>query len=317
MMESQMANYSIAVHGGAGTILKKDLTPELEKEYADGLEKAVKAGNEVLAREGTALDAVETALIVLEDNPLFNAGRGAVFTHSGTHELDASIMEGKTLAAGAVTCVRNVKNPVSLARKVMEKSEHVMLCGIGAESFAREEGILFETDEYFFTEQRYNQWQDLRETRQVQLDHTESTKFGTAGAVALDKHGNVAAATSTGGMTNKQFNRIGDTPIIGAGTYANNDSCAISCTGHGEFFIRAVAAYDVACLMEYNGLSLKEACEKVVLDKLVKLGGEGGLIGVDAKGNVALVFNTEGMYRAWQVGDGKVQIGIYKDQVIR
>jgi beta-aspartyl-peptidase (threonine type) len=312
-----MAKHTIAVHGGAGTILRKHLTPELEKEYADGLEQAVKAGHAILSREGSALDAVETALMVLEDNPLFNAGKGAVFNHSGTHELDASIMDGSTLAAGAVTCVKNVKNPVSLARLVMEKSPHVMLCGIGAEAFAREQGIIFEPDEYFYTEQRYTQWIDLKNTTRVELDHTENTKFGTAGAVALDMHGNLAAATSTGGMTNKQFNRIGDTPIIGAGTYANNETCAISCTGHGEFFIRAVVAHDVASLMAYAGLSLREACEKVVLEKLVKLGGEGGLIAADKEGNVALVFNSEGMYRAWQVGDEKIQIGIYRDQVIR
>jgi beta-aspartyl-peptidase (threonine type) len=311
-----MKKYSIAVHGGAGTILKKDLTPELERDYAHGLQNAIKAGHSILSKKGSALDAVEKALMVLEDNPLFNAGKGAVFNHSGGHELDASIMDGSTLAAGAVTCVKNVKNPIALARLVMEKSQHVLLCGEGAEAFAHEQGVIFESDEYFFTEQRYQQWQDLMHTDRVELDHTENTKFGTAGAVALDIHGNVAAATSTGGMTNKQFNRIGDTPIIGSGTYANNATCAISCTGHGEFFIRSVVAHDVSALMEYAGLSLRDACEKVVLDKLVKIGGEGGLIAVDREGNVSLVFNSEGMYRAWQVEDEKIQIGIYRDQVI-
>lgn len=312
-----MTRYSIAVHGGAGTILRKNLTPEMEKEYADGLEQSVKAGHAILARGGSALDAVEAALVVLEDNPLFNAGRGAVFNHDGSHELDASIMDGRTLAAGAAACVWNVKNPVKLARTIMEKSPHVMLFGKGAEAFARQQDIAFEPDEYFFTQHRYEQWQELRDSTRVELDHTESTKFGTAGAVALDSHGNLAAATSTGGMTNKQFNRVGDTPVIGAGTYADNASCAVSCTGHGEYFIRAVAAYDVSCLMRYRGLNLREACEQVVLDKLVKMGGEGGLIAVDRDGNAALVFNTEGMYRAWQIGDETIQTGIYKEQVIR
>jgi beta-aspartyl-peptidase (threonine type) len=307
-----MPKFSIAIHGGAGTILREHLTPVLEKEYKDGLHEALKKGYDMLQNGSAALDTVEAALKVLEDNPLFNAGRGSVFNHSGEHEMDASIMDGKTLRAGAVSCVKFVRNPIVLARVVMEQSQHVLLCGSGAEEFALEQKLSLENKDYFFTEQRYQQWLDIRDTEKVQLDHTENTKFGTAGVVALDQNGDLAAATSTGGMTNKRYNRIGDTPIIGAGTYANNATCAISCTGHGEFFIRAVAAYDVSCLMEYSSLTLQQACEKVVLDKLYKMGGEGGLIGVDALGNIALVFNSAGMYRGWQTEGNEPQVDIYK-----
>ncbi|MGZ5242299.1 MAG: isoaspartyl peptidase/L-asparaginase family protein [Bacteroidia bacterium] len=307
-----MSKFSIAIHGGAGTILRSHLTPEMEKDYLDGLHAALKKGYEMLSNGSAALDVAEATLKVLEDNPLFNAGKGSVFNHSGEHEMDASIMCGKTLRAGAVSCVKFVRNPVALARAVMEQSPHVFLCGSGAEEFALEQKLPFESKEYFYTEQRYQQWIDIRDTEKVQLDHTENTKFGTAGVVVYDQYGDLSAATSTGGMTNKRYNRIGDTPIIGAGTYANNNTCAISCTGHGEFFIRAVVAYDVSCLMEYGGLSLQQACEKVVLDKLNKLGGEGGLIGVDKAGNVALVFNSMGMYRGWQTEGEAPQAGIYK-----
>jgi beta-aspartyl-peptidase (threonine type) len=245
----------------------------------------------------------------LEDSPLFNAGKGSVFTNTGKHEMDASLMKGDTLEAGGVAGISLVRNPILLARAVMEKTEHVLLCGVGAEEFARQTGAKFEEEEYFFVEHRHKQWKQS-EGDKTSMDHNDK-KFGTVGAVALDSFGNLAAGTSTGGMTNKKFGRVGDTPIIGAGTYANNKTCAISCTGNGEFFIRGVVAYDVSCLMEYKGLSLKDACDIVVNEKLIKIGGEGGLIALDTKGNIELVFNSEGMYRAMMQGD-KVSVMIYK-----
>jgi beta-aspartyl-peptidase (threonine type) len=257
-------------------------------------------------------------VIDLENNILFNAGKGSVFTNTGTHEMDASIMDGRDLSAGAVAAVKNIRNPIELAFTVMKKSEHVFLIGNGAEEFAKQNGIAFEPDEYFYSESRYKQWQKVKDTDVTALDHNISTseseekKFGTVGAVACDANGNLAAATSTGGMTNKQFGRVGDSPMIGAGTYANNKTCAISCTGHGEPFIRAVTAYDVSCLMEYKGLSLDEAMNIVVNDKLVKIEGDGGMIGVDAKGNAALIFNSEGMYRGFYSSDGRREAAIYK-----
>jgi beta-aspartyl-peptidase (threonine type) len=308
--------HGIAIHGGAGTILRSLMTPEKEAQYILGLQQAVAKGNAVLTKGGSSLDAVETAVMSMENFPLFNAGKGAVFTNKGTHEMDASIMDGATLEAGAVSCISNVQNPIHLARVVKEKSGHVFLCGLEAEVFAKQMNLPFQPTEYFFEEGRYKQWQEVKDSDGYQLDHTvnsgEGKKFGTVGAVALDKYGNIAAATSTGGMTNKRFGRIGDTPMIGAGTYANNNTCAISCTGHGEFFIRAVVAYDISCLMEYKGYSLKQACDFVVKDKLVKFGGEGGLIAIDTKGNIELPFNSEGMYRAWQKDDGEAQIRIYE-----
>lgn len=314
-----MMKTAIAIHGGAGTILRSEMTPEKETKYRKGLEVSILAGSSILENGGSALDAVEAAVKVLEDNVLFNAGRGAVFTGDGKNEMDASIMWGKDLTAGAVAEVRNVKNPIVLARTVMEKSGHVFLCGRGAEAFAKENGLVFESDEYFFTQLRYDQWQQLKNSGEYALDHSpepdpkvKNNKFGTVGAVALDKNGNIAAATSTGGMTNKRFGRVGDSPIIGAGTYANNNTCAVSCTGHGEFFIRAVVAYDVSCLMEYKGLSLEDACNKVVMDKLVKMGGEGGLIALDRKGNISLTFNSEGMYRAYKKSGEEPVISIYR-----
>ncbi|MBK9401565.1 MAG: isoaspartyl peptidase/L-asparaginase [Bacteroidetes bacterium] len=310
-----MSTYSLAIHGGAGTITRNSLTAEKEQHYRDALLEALVAGESILKSGGSALDAVMQAVMSLEDCPLFNAGRGSVFTATGQHEMDASIMRGDTLDAGAVAGVKGIKNPVVLARAVMEQSEHVMLSGLGAETFAKETGIAFESEKYFYTEQRFQQLQEAIREGKVQLDHTlsENKKFGTVGAVAKDQQGNLAAATSTGGMTNKKFNRIGDSPIIGAGTYANNKTCAVSCTGHGEFFIRAVVAYDISCLMEYKGLSLEEACRIVVHDKLVKSGGEGGLIAVDYSGNISLPFNSEGMYRGWLTEKDRPQTAIYKE----
>lgn len=307
-----MSNYAIAIHGGAGTILKSSMTSEKETAYQEGLEEALMKGHTVLSKGGSALDAVIAATVVLENNPLFNAGKGSVFTHEGKHEMDASLMNGKDLTAGAVAGVQSVRNPVLLAQLVMEKTEHVFLYGAGAEELAKKYNLPFEKEEYFKDTFRYDQWIAVREHERSFLDHTDEKKFGTVGAVALDQHGNVAAATSTGGMTNKRYNRIGDTPVIGSGTYANNTTCAVSCTGHGEYFLRSVVAYDVSCLMEYKGFSLKQACDMVVNDKLVKFGGEGGLIAVDRNGNIELPFNSEGMYRASKKNSEAPFIGIYR-----
>jgi len=315
-----MSKYTLALHGGAGTILKQDMTPDLEAAYLAGLEDALKAGYAVLEEGGTAINAVKATVVVLEDNMLFNAGRGSVFTKKGLQEMDAAIMDGLTLNAGAVAGVRNVRNPIELAMEVMRNSNHVFLSGKGANDFAIKQGIKLEPDEFFFSQFRYDQWKAIRDSDNYALDHTHQEleelmrdkKFGTVGAVACDAQGNIAAATSTGGMTNKKYGRIGDSPLIGAGTYANNKTCAISATGHGEPFIRGVAAYDVSCLMEYKGLSLHEAMNIVVNDKLVKLDGEGGMIGVDAQGNAAMIFNSAGMYRAMRNSDGEGEVAIYK-----
>lgn len=306
--------FALAIHGGAGTIDPASLTPEKQLMYENGLKSALLAGYKILGKGGTALDAVSLAVIELENCPLFNAGRGAVFNHEGKHELDASIMDGKTLAAGAVTCVRGVVNPVLLARTVMEKSEHVLLCGEGAETFARAQGVEFAADDYFYDEFRWQQWQMVRDSDGFHLDHSVQTekKFGTVGAVALDASGHLAAATSTGGMTNKRWGRVGDTPIIGAGTYANDNTCAVSCTGHGELFMKGVVAYDISCLMEYRHLTLAEACDMVVMDKLVKTGGEGGVIALDRSGEPVLAFNSPGMYRGWILPDGTAHTAIYR-----
>ncbi|NWK66598.1 MAG: isoaspartyl peptidase/L-asparaginase [Sediminibacterium sp. Gen4] len=313
-------NFTIVVHGGAGTILKEDMTPELEKAYQEGLQQALDASYAVLEKGGTAVNAVKAAIVVLEDNVLFNAGRGSVFTKKGLQEMDAAIMDGIDLSAGAVAAVRNVRNPIELATEVMRNSNHVFLSGKGANDFAIKQGIKLEPDEYFFSQFRYDQWKAIRDSDNYSLDHTNhqleelmrDKKFGTVGAVACDVHGNIAGATSTGGMTNKKYGRIGDSPLIGSGTYANNKTCAISCTGHGEMFIRTVASYDVSCLMEYKGYSLQEAMEIVVHDKLMKLQGEGGMIGVDAKGNAAMVFNSAGMYRGLKNSAGRNEVLIYK-----
>jgi len=311
-----MNKHAIAIHGGAGTILRALMTPEKEAQYKQGLQNALLAGNEILSAGGSSLDAVEAAVMSMENFPLFNAGKGAVFTNKGTHEMDASIMEGKNLEAGAVSGISNVQNPVRLAKIIMQKSGHVFLQGSDAELFAKTMNLPFQNNEYFYTAERYKQWQDVKDTDGYQLDHTVletgEKKFGTVGAVALDIHENLAAATSTGGMTNKRFGRVGDSPIIGAGTYANNNTCAISCTGHGEFFMRAVVAYDISCLMEYKGYTLQQACNYVVKDKLVKMGGEGGLIGLDVFGNVELCFNSDGMYRGYLKQGENPFIGIYE-----
>ena len=316
-----MQPFSIAIHGGAGTILKDDMTLELEKAYLQGLQEALDGGYAVLEEGGAATNAVKAAIVILEDNLLFNAGRGSVFTKKGVQEMDAAIMDGKELNAGAVAGVRNVRNPIELAAEVMNNSNHVFLSGKGANDFAIKQGIKLEPDEFFFSKFRYDQWKAMRDSDSYSLDHThqgleelmKDKKFGTVGAVACDQEGNIAAATSTGGMTNKKYGRIGDSPIIGAGTYANNKTCAISCTGHGEPFICAVAAHDVSCLMEYKGLTLEDAMNEVVHKKLVAMHGEGGMIGIDAKGNTSMMFNSAGMYRGFKKSDGKNYVAIYKD----
>jgi L-asparaginase / beta-aspartyl-peptidase len=315
-----MSKYSLVIHGGAGTILKDEMTEELERAYLEGLQDALDAGYAILEEGGSAANAVKTAIVVLEDNILFNAGKGSVFTKKGVQEMDAAIMDGATLKAGAIAGVRNIRNPIELATEVMLNSNHVFLSGKGANDFAIKQGIKLEPDEYFFSQFRYDQWKAMRDSDNYSLDHThqrleelmKDKKMGTVGAVACDADGNIAAATSTGGMTNKKYGRIGDSPIIGSGTYANNKTCAISCTGHGEPFLRAVAAYDVSCLMEYKGLSLYEAMDKVVNDKLLKMDGEGGMIGVDAKGNIAMVLNCAGMYRGYKSSNKTGEVAIYK-----
>lgn len=303
---------ALAIHGGAGTIRRAEMSAEREAAYRDVLQRALQSGWNVLCDGGAALDAVERAVIVLEDDPLFNAGRGSVFTNDRTHEMDAAVMSGDDLRAGAVAAVSGIKNPVALARRVMDETEHVLLCGHGAEKFAREAGCEFAPPEYFFDQWRYEQLLEARREDSVRLDHATTKKFGTVGAVACDARGSLAAATSTGGMTNKRFGRIGDTAIIGAGTYADNRTCAVSCTGHGEFFMRTVTAYDAACLMKYKGLSLADACHEVVNHTLHEMGGEGGLIAVDRHGNLALPFNSEGMYRAWVTSGSEMRVAIYQ-----
>lgn len=317
--EAKMDNYLLVIHGGAGTILKKDMTPELEQAYLQNLTQALEKGYTILQRGGTSLDAVEAAILVLEDSPLFNAGKGSVFTRVGTNEMDAAIMDGKTLKAGAVAGVTTIKNPIRAARKVMENSPHVFLIGRGAEEFAKEVGVEIVDPSYFFAESRFREWQEVKKedelkTPGLQEEETVKPQSGTVGAVALDKYGNLAAGTSTGGMTNKRVGRVGDSPVIGAGTYANNKACAISATGHGEYFIRCVVAYDIFALMEYKGFSLTEAAREVVLHKVEQLEGRGGVIGVDKKGNMVMTFNTEGMSRGYIKADGKAKVFIYQEE---
>jgi beta-aspartyl-peptidase (threonine type) len=324
---AQQPRWGIVIHGGAGTISRAAMTPEREAEYRAALTQALEAGHAVLERGGTSMDAVTAAINVMEDSPLFNAGKGAVFTNDGKNELDAAVMDGRTLAAGAVAGLHHVKNPINLARTVMEKSPHVMMIGEGAETFARQQGVEMVPASYFRTE---NRWEALQraleaEKRQGTTSYfraleaspdaeTRAAKFGTVGAVALDRSGNLAAGTSTGGMTNKRYGRVGDVPIIGAGTYANNASCAVSATGHGEFFIRYTVAHDICARMQYRGVPLREAADQVVMDVLVKAGGEGGVIAMDAQGNVAMPFNSSGMYRGYMGPDGSPTVAIFKDQ---
>lgn len=321
--EAAQPRWGIVIHGGAGTISRENMTPEREAEYNAKLTEALRAGHAVLARGGSSLDAVAAAVNVMEDSPLFNAGKGAVFTSEGKNELDAAIMEGRTLAAGAVAGLRHVKNPVNLARAVMEKSPHVMMIGEGAEAFARQQGIEMVPESYFRTESR---WRALERAREAEkrpgptsyragggVPEMDDRKFGTVGAVALDRAGNLAAATSTGGMTNKRWGRVGDVPIIGAGTYANNASCAVSATGHGEYFIRYTVAHDICARMQYRGVPLREAADAVVMDVLVKAGGEGGVIAMDAQGNVAMPFNSSGMYRGYMGPDGTPTVAIFRE----
>jgi len=321
------ARFMLVMHGGAGTITRANMTPELEKKYREALEQALRTGQAVLSKGGSSLDAVEASIHILEDSPLFNAGKGAVFTHEGRNEMDASIMDGKTMKAGAVAGVTIIRNPISAARAVMDKSEHVMMAGKGAELFATKMGLEIVDPSYFWTETRWKQLQEelVNEqktgTTHTSLDHGsdpllrtfQDKKFGTVGAVALDKEGNLAAGTSTGGMTNKQYGRIGDSPIIGAGTYAANDSCAVSGTGHGEFFIRWTVAYDIAALVKYRGMTVQQAGDEVVNKKLKQAGGEGGVIVLDRNGNFATPFNSEGMYRGWIGADGIPHVLISKD----
>jgi len=314
--------FAIVIHGGAGTILKKNMTPEREVAYQAKLEEAIRVGYEILKNGGSSLDAVEKTINVMEDSPLFNAGKGAVFTNAETNELDASIMDGKTLNAGASAGTTTVRNPINLARAVMEKSEHVMLSGKGAEIFAEEKGLEIVKPEYFYTESRFNSLQRIKDKEKTELDHDSKTafydpiikdsKYGTVGCAALDKNGNLAAGTSTGGMTNKRYGRIGDAPIIGSGTYANNETCAISSTGWGEYFIRAQVAHDISAMMEYKNISLAEASKEVIQNKLTNLGGTGGIIGVDKYGKMVMEFNTAGMYRATMNDKGELNIGIYE-----
>ena len=307
-------DYAIVIHGGAGTILPENITPDQEAAYKEALNKALDIGEEILANGGSSIDAVEKTIHYMEDSPLFNAGKGAVFTHEGTNEMDASFMFGKDMSAGAVGGITNIKHPISAARAVMEKSDHVMLSGKGAEEFSIEQGLEVVDPEYFYTERRWNALQRIlsEDANKTELSESDpDKKHGTVGCVALDKNGNIAAGTSTGGMTNKKYGRIGDSPIIGAGTYADNNTCGVSSTGHGEFFIRFTVARDIAALMEFKGMSLEEAGDHVINKRLVEKGGTGGVIALDKYGNVSMPFNTPGMYRGY-AKPGEREIGIYK-----
>ncbi len=321
------ANFGIVIHGGAGVRPREEMTPELEREYREALDQSLNAGYEILKRGGSSLDAVEAAIRVMEDSPLFNAGKGAAFTNAGTNELDSSIMDGKTLKAGGVATVKHIKNPISLARLVMDKSPHVLMVADGAEAFALEQGVELVSRDYFYTDR---QWKSLLERRKQHTpfggrlkstssnsspeendSETRSLSYGTVGAVALDKSGNLAAGTSTGGRVNKRPGRVGDSPIIGAGTYANNEACAVSTTGLGEYHMRLLTAREIAVLVTYKGMSLQDAADEVLKRRLVKLGGGGGAIAIDKGGNVAMPFTDNGMYRGYIKSDGKVVINIY------
>lgn len=309
---AQNQKYGLVIHGGAGTILKKNMTTEKEAAYTEMLMKSLQAGNKVLEEGGSALDAVCAAINNMEDSPLFNAGKGAVLTEKGEAELDASIMDGKTLMAGSVAGIRHVKNPITLARLVMEKSQHVMMIGEGAEEFGKQFNIEMVDGSYFITKERWEQYLKLKEKSKKEKENDE--KYGTVGCVALDRNGNLAAGTSTGGMMMKKFGRVGDSPIIGAGTYANNNTCAVSATGWGEYFIRLGIARDISALMEYKNLTVSEAADEVIMKKLPSLGGDGGIIAIDKDGNIALPFNTEGMYRGYLLNGDPPVVKFYKDE---
>ena len=322
--DAKTNDFAIIIHGGAGTILKKNMTPEKEAEYKAKLEEAIKVGYDILENGGTSGDAVIKTIQVMEKSPLFNAGKGAVFTNAGTNELDASFMDGKTLNAGAIAGVKDVKSPIEAARMVMTDSEHVMLSGEGASTFAKEKGLEIVDPSYFFTERRFKSLERIRDREKTELDHDDkkamfydsdikNSKYGTVGCVALDKDGNISAGTSTGGMTNKRWGRIGDAPIIGSGTYANNKTCGVSSTGWGEYFIRSQVAYDISAQMEYSNKSLKEATTDVIQNKLTKLGGTGGVVALDKNGNMSFEFNTAGMYRASMDDKGNLVVKIYKE----
>lgn len=323
--------FGLVIHGGAGTIKKENRSDSLEVLYKAKLTEAITTGHQILEKGGSSMEAVTACIRIMEDSPLFNAGKGAVFTHEGTNELDASVMDGKTLNAGAVAGVKRIKNPINLAVEVMNNSKHVLLSREGAEEFAQKRGFELVNPTYFYTQKRYQSLQRAIKGAQVELEHNgmdkktsaldkgyqdifiRDTKFGTVGCIALDKEGNLAAGTSTGGMTNKRWNRIGDSPIIGAGTYANNNTCGVSSTGAGEYFMRGVVAYDISAMMEYKGSSLKKATKEVIQNKLKARGGSGGVIAMDKQGNVSMEFNTTGMYRAFMDDQGNLTIGIYKE----
>jgi len=318
----QEPTFGIVIHGGAGTILKKNMTPEREAEYRAVLAEAIQVGHQILKAGGSSQEAVEKTIHVMEDSPLFNSGKGAVLNAEGTIELDASFMNGADLNAGAISGVRTVKHPISAAIKVMENSPHVMLSGKGADQFASEQGLEIVSPEYFLTERRINSLKRVQEAAKAketswtpeERNFLKNQRYGTVGCVALDLSGNLAAGTSTGGMTNKKWNRIGDAPIIGAGTYANNATCAISATGWGEFFIRSVVAYDISALMEYKGMTIQEAAYEVIHNKMAKLGGDGGVVGIDRNGNPMMEMNTPGMYRAHMDAEGNLEVKIYQDE---
>ncbi|WP_396602468.1 isoaspartyl peptidase/L-asparaginase family protein [Algibacter sp. R77976] len=315
----KQAEFSIIIHGGAGSIRRDNMSKEKEAEYRQKLEEAIRVGYDILKAGGTSLDAVQKTINVLEDSPLFNAGKGAVLTYEGINEHDASIMDGKTLNAGASAGTKTVKNPINLARAVMDNSPHVMLSGFGAETFAAEQGLKIVESNYFLTEKKLKSLERVKASEKNKVasfynEDLQDSKFGTVGCAALDKHGNLAAGTSTGGMTNKRWGRIGDSPIIGAGTYANNNTCAVSSTGWGEFFIRGMVAHDISALMEYKGFSLKEAAKEVIQNKLPNIGDQGatgGIVAIDKNGNMAMEFNTQGMFRATMNDKGELYIGMF------
>ena len=319
--DNREPTFGIVIHGGAGTILKENMSAEMEQAYREKLAEAVATGHAILKAGGTSQDAVEQTIHVMENSPLFNSGKGAVLTAGESIALDASFMDGKTLDAGAIAGVKHIKNPISAAIKVMNNSPHVMLAGAGADQFAAEQGLDTVPESYFITERRFDALKRVQEKEAnknlsfnaVEEQYFKNQRIGTVGCVALDLQGNLAAGTSTGGMTNKKWDRIGDAPIIGAGTYANNASCGVSATGWGEFFIRSVVAHDIAALVEYKNLSIQEA-SKIVLQKVEDLGGDGGVVVLDSRGNVAMEFNTPGMYRAHMNASGELNVKIYKNE---